>query len=81
MIDKKALRKLSKELPYGYTTTIRTRLMSKNPDMAPFSTDYIRKVLDPDDSRQNRIIIDEAILLRDEIKKDKDDLESRIFQS
>lgn len=49
--------------------------------MNPFSIDYIRKVLDPDDSRKNTIILNEAILLRDELDNEKKDFEDRIFRS
>ena len=81
VIGKKALRKLKKELPRGCTTTIRARLMKKFPEMNPFTIQYINMVLDPDDSRMNTIIIEEAILLRDELRSANNDLEARIFQS
>ncbi len=81
MIDKKALSKLRKELPHGCSTTIRTRLISKFPDMNPFSIDYIRKVLDPDDKRINTIILGEAILYRDELAAEKANIESRIYKT
>lgn len=80
VIDKKALRKLVKELPYGAPAKIRERLIKKFPD-TPFSIDYIRKVLDPDDQRKNRIIIEEAVLFRDEEAEKNKALEARIFQS
>ena len=55
--------------------------MRKYPDIGPFSADYIRKVLDPDDPRKNNIIIDEAITLRDELLDERDRMEGRIFRS
>jgi hypothetical protein len=80
VISKKALKRLSRELPHGSSTTIRTRLMNKFPDMHPFTIDYIRKVLDPDDPRKNIIILDEAILYRDELDDEKSRFEGRIFK-
>lgn len=48
--------------------------------MHPFTIDYIRKVLDPDDPRKNIIILDEAILYRDELDDEKSRFEGRIFK-
>ena len=80
VISKKALKKLSKDLPRGTNLTIRTRLMSKFPDQQPFTIDYIRKVLDPDDSRKNSMILEEAIIYRDELAEATAKLEARILK-
>ncbi len=79
MIDKRALKKLSRDLPYGCASKIRERIIKKYPELPPFSCDYIRKVLDPDDSRKNTIILDEAINYRDELNAVKADMERRIY--
>jgi hypothetical protein len=79
VISKKALIKLSKDLPYGSSTTIRTRLMKKYPDKEPYTIDYIRRVLDPDDPRKNTLIIEEAIAYRNELLAAEDDLNDKVF--
>ena len=80
VISQKALKKLSQQLPRGANLTIRSRLMSKFPEMTPFTLDYIRKVLDPDDPRKNSIILEEAILYRDELLDATAKLEARILK-
>jgi hypothetical protein len=80
-IDKKALKKLSKELPYGSSVKIRNRIIAKFGEERTYTTAYIRAVLSPDDPRKNDLIVDEAILLRDEILALRRHLESRIYQN
>lgn len=63
-LDKKTLKKLYTDLPYGASVEIRKRLVAQGYE---FSTNYIRAVLNPDDPRMNTIVIDEAIAYRDYI--------------
>lgn len=80
-IDKKALKKLSKGLPYGSSNIIRERIIAKFGQEYAYTTAYIRAVLSPDDPRKNDIIVDEAIIYRDELKASRQKLESRIYQN
>ena len=80
-IDKKALKKLNKELPYGSSTKIRERLIEKFGEKFEYTTAYIRAVLSPDDLRENEVILSEAILLRNELRDKRKGLESQIFDN
>ena len=80
-IDRELLIKLNEGLPHGSFTIIRTRLIEKYGDKGDKSTTYIRSVLNPDNPRNNPMIIDEAIAYRDELEAWKVALKARIFRS
>jgi hypothetical protein len=74
-ISKEALTALRAKLPRGSVTKIRARLIKKH---NPFSQQYIYRCLDPNHKDYNPDIIDEAILFREELGKNKDDQEGRV---
>jgi hypothetical protein len=76
MVSNDILKILRDQLPRGSAATIRERLIKKG---FTYTLNYINDVLDPDDSRKNEIILDEAIVLRDEILIQKNGLEGRIL--
>lgn len=80
-LDKKALKKLSKSLPYGSSVVIRERIIAKHGVEFTYTAAYIRAVLSPDDPRKNTLILDEAILYRDELQASRKHFESRIYQN
>lgn len=63
-LDKRTLKKLYSDLPYGASGEIKKRLAAQGYE---FAASYIRAVLNPDDHRMNTIIIDVAIAYRDEV--------------
>lgn len=79
ILDKKALKKLNDELPYGSSVVIRDRVEQKTG--YKFTRQYVLAVLDPDDPRKNSIIVEEAVEYRNELRAHNDDLNSRIFNS
>jgi hypothetical protein len=80
-ISKEVLEKLRNELPNGSFTNIRIRLIKKYPERTDlhFTVEYIRKVLSPDFPHKNSYILEEAILLRDELRDESASLEARIL--
>jgi hypothetical protein len=79
MIDKKALRKLYQKLPPASSKIILDRVNAKH--QLNFTLRYVHAVLNPDDSRYNTFIIEEAILYLEEFNKGQSDLENRIIQA
>lgn len=77
MIDKKALRKLYRDLPYGSSVEIRKRIEKDHGVV--FTNEYIRACINPDDPRKNAIILDAAIAYRDELEKAAKDRVSKIM--
>ena len=75
--NKKSIKKLRDELPWGSAVQIRKRILEKHG--IEFTIQYINAVLDPDDFRMNRIILEEAIAYRDEKKAEVIELEKRIL--
>ena len=80
-IDRELLIKLNEGLPHGSYTVLRDRIIKKYGADQGFSTTYVRSVLSPDNTRTNIMVIDEAIIYRDEIEAWKADLKARIFRS
>jgi hypothetical protein len=72
---KALLIELKEILPRGSAAEIRNRLISAGKD---FSLQYIYKVLDPDNTMYNEMIIDTAIELSEEIKLMMKQKEQRI---
>jgi hypothetical protein len=60
--------KYLKELPYGSTALIRARLILKFGESHNFTLSYVRMVLDINDPRMNRAIINEAVSYVTEIR-------------
>jgi len=77
MIKKKAARMLRKQLPRGSAKLIQENLSKKG---QLFSLDYINKVLDPEDTRYNQVIINEAISIKNSLKDLLDSTEDQIMQ-
>ncbi len=77
MIKKKASRMLRKQLPRGSAKLIQESLSKKG---QLFSLDYINKVLDPEDTRYNQVIINEAITVKNSLKDLLDSTEDQIMQ-
>jgi hypothetical protein len=80
-ITKKALKKLSKSLPYGSSVIIRERIIAKHGPEYAYTPAYIRAVLSPEDPRNNEVIIMEAIAYRAELTESRQKIEALIFQS
>ncbi|MGA2822749.1 MAG: hypothetical protein ABSE72_04415 [Bacteroidales bacterium] len=66
-LDKESLKILRNFLPHGSSIIIRKRIHDKL--NLSFSIDYINQVLHPNNNHYNTIIIEEAKLYAEEIKK------------
>jgi hypothetical protein len=70
-LDKDSLKTLQESLPIGYGKILSKRLKEKLVlDLHP---NYIYNILDPNDNSYNEVVIDEAILLASEEKKNIED--------
>jgi hypothetical protein len=78
MISLKAAKKLRKDLPRGSARLIQQRLQLQG---RRFCLSHINKVLDPEDDRYNKIIINEAISLSRELKEQMLSTEEQIFNN
>lgn len=74
-MKKNSLKKLKSSLPKGSAEVIRNRLTLQG---HPYSKQYIYRVLDPDHPDYNQIIIEGAIVLVEEDKRQKHALHQRI---
>jgi len=75
-ISYESLAILRDNLPRGSVTTIRERLKGKN---FTYSHQYIYRCLDPESTAYNSIIINEAILFCEEIKRETESQEERVL--
>jgi hypothetical protein len=80
-IESAWLIKLNEGLPHGSFTIIRDRLIEKYGKKGEFTSTYIRLVLNPANTRSNPMVIDEAIVYRDELESWKAALKARIFRA
>lgn len=74
MISKEAIRKLRDELPRGSAPVIQKRLLEKG---KVYHLNTINATLDPDNTRFNPEIFDEAILYRDDLRREAMQLEKK----
>ena len=74
--DKKTLIKLRASLPAGSSWEIQTRILEKTGKK--YAISYITQVLNPNDKRKNPEIFEEALLLAEELKKEKEELSQRV---
>jgi hypothetical protein len=68
-IDNDTLKRLQKSLPTGYAKIIRERLMKRRLFYSPV---YIYQCINPNNIRDNEIIVDEAMSLLSEMKAKRD---------
>ena len=80
-IEKEWLIKLNEGLPYGSIKVIYERLVAKYGIAKAPTKSYIRSVLCPDNPRTSQLVIDEAIIYRDELIAYAAELKARIFRS
>ena len=78
--NKFLLKKLKNSLPRGSVRTIWGRL-KENEDIPKFSLGYVYRVLDPDQSDFNTMIVNEAAIFAEEIAKRNKKLEERITKN